>query len=164
MLGKFLILILQLNLYTMQKLLTLLSTVSVMALLTIGFSSCKDDENEPSNATLEFSTAAKTVAEGEQSVKANIVLDNPAPVDVIVEYEISGTATRKIGSATNGDFEIVGTVGEVEIAKGATSAEIELNILSDNSLESEETIISGDRRRKQLTVIDRNRGPNGDHH
>jgi hypothetical protein len=125
----------------MQKLLTLLSSVSVMALLTIGFSSCKDDEKEPSTATLEFSTAAKTVAEGEQSVKANIVLDNPAPVDVIVEYDISGSATRKIGSAANGDYEIVGTVGEVEIAKGATSAEIEINILSDNSLESEEKIV-----------------------
>jgi hypothetical protein len=130
----------------MQKLLTLLASVSVMAVLTIGFSSCKDDDEDPKNATLTFSTDSKTVAEGETSVKANLVLDGPAPSDLIVEYEIDGTATRKIGSATNGDYEVVGSVGEVEIAQGETTAQIELNILTDNALEQNETIV--------LTIVD----------
>jgi hypothetical protein len=130
----------------MQKLLTLLASVSIVAVLAIGFSSCKDDEEEPKNANLTFSTTSKTVDEGETNVKANLVLDRAAPADLIVEYELSGSATRKIGAATNGDYEIVGSVGEVEIAKGETTGAIELNILADNSLELDEKII--------LTIVD----------
>jgi hypothetical protein len=124
----------------MQKLLTLLASVSVMGILTIGFTSCKDDEDPPANAILEFSSATKTVSEGEENVKANIVLDKAAPADVIVSYSLSGTATRKLGSAA-GDYEVVGTAGEVEIAKGETSGEIVLNILEDTSLELDEKIV-----------------------
>jgi hypothetical protein len=124
----------------MQKLLTLLASVSVMAILTIGFSSCKDDEDPPSNAVLEFSSASKTVGEGEENVKANIVLDKAAPADIIVSYTLSGTATRKIGS-TPGDYEIVGTSGEIEIAKGESTGEIVMNILDDTSLEQDEKIV-----------------------
>lgn len=130
----------QLNTYTMQKLLTLLASVSVMGILTIGFSSCKDDEDPPAKAILEFSSATKTVSEGEDNVKANIVLDKPAPADVIVSYSLEGNATRKLGSVP-GDYEIVGTAGEVEIAKGESTGEIVLNILEDTSLELDEKIV-----------------------
>ena len=124
----------------MQKLLTLTSSLCILAALAVGFSSCKDDEEKPTPVTIEFSSTAKTVAEGETNVKATIVLDRPAPNDLIVEYDIRGTATRKVGSGT-GDFSIAGDVGEIEIAKGATSGEIILNILDDTSLEQDETII-----------------------
>lgn len=130
----------QLNTYTMQKLLTLLASVSVMGILTIGFSSCKDDEDPPAKAILEFSSATKTVSEGEDNVKANIVLDKPAADDVIVSYSLSGNAIRKLGSVP-GDYEVVGTAGEVEIAKGESTGEIILNILEDTSLELDEKIV-----------------------
>lgn len=124
----------------MQKLLPLLAYFLLFGIVIAGLTSCKDDDDEPSRVTLSFSSSSKEVGEGEQGVKVNLVLDTPAPADLIIEYSISGTATRKVG-LNAGDFEIVGSAGEVEIAKGATTGSIELNILTDNILEQNETII-----------------------
>lgn len=112
--------------------------VSVIAVSTLN--SCKDDE-EVVNAKLAFGSLTKTVAEGEQNVKATLVLDKPAPTDIVVEYSLGGTATRKIGTTIAGDYEIVGTSGEIEIAKGATTGDITFNILADAVFEAEEKII-----------------------
>jgi hypothetical protein len=129
----------------MQKFLTLLASVSIMAMLVF-LSSCKDDEAEPQKSTISFSTSAKTVGEGDAGVKASLVLDKPAPTDIIVEYELKGDAKRKIGAATDGDYEISGSVGEIEIAQGESAGSIDLNILTDNVLEQDEKII--------LTIVD----------
>jgi hypothetical protein len=104
-------------------------------------SSCKDDDPEP-NAKISFATSNMVVNENQGTIEVEVVLDRPAPADFVMEYSASGTATRKIGTATvNHDYEIIGIFGELEFAKGETSGAILINITNDVIYEETETII-----------------------
>lgn len=71
-------------------------------------------------------------------------LDNPAPVDIVLDYDLGGTAIDVIqaGGELNPDYEILGDAdyGEIEIAKGETTGIIEIELFSDLLFEDDETI------------------------
>jgi hypothetical protein len=117
----------------MQKFTLLLCSASAIMALGIGLSSCKDDEPfvKPN-----LSVASKTVsfAEGGGTLEVEVVLDKGAPADITIEYDLGGTALSPA------DYSIVGKEGEVEIAKGATSGTISIQIVSDAIYEGNETI------------------------
>lgn len=117
----------------MKKFTFLLSSLSVLIVLGIGLSSCKDDDPFV-KPNLSVSTATLTVGEAGGTVNVEVVLDKGAPADITIEYELSGTALSPA------DYSIVGTEGEVEIAEGETSGTIQLQIVSDALYEGDETI------------------------
>jgi hypothetical protein len=79
-----------------------------------------------------------TVDENDGTIQVKMVLDKPASVDLIIEYEIFGSAHE--GSTATSDYEIQGDIGEVEIEAGATSGVIEIDINDDDLFEGDETI------------------------
>jgi hypothetical protein len=122
----------------------------VLAAGTVFLSSCSKDDGkdpEPENATLSFEVTELTVNEADGEVEITLSLDNPAPEDFTVEYEVSGTAREKVTNPTSGgayDYEIVGGPGELDFDEGDETATITLKMYSDFSLESlttPETII-----------------------
>ncbi|HEX6226102.1 MAG TPA: Calx-beta domain-containing protein, partial [Chryseolinea sp.] len=62
------------------------------------------------------------------------VLDRGAPGDITVEYSLGGTAVSPA------DYTIIGDEGEVQIANGATSGVVQIQIVSDAIYEGNETI------------------------
>ena len=117
----------------MQKFVLLLCSASAIVALGIGLSSCKDDEPfvKP-NLSVASKTASFSEAAG--TIEVEVVLDKGAPADITIEYDLGGTALSPA------DYSIVGTEGEVEIAKGATSGIISIQIVSDAIFEGNETI------------------------
>lgn len=124
----------------MKRLSLLMFSVAVLGSAAVFLSSCKEDE-EPVRVTVNFNEPSLAVAEGDQNIKATIILDKPAPEDILVEYDLGGTATRKVGTISTGDYELVGTVGRITIRQGETSADIVFNIVTDAVFEGEEKII-----------------------
>jgi hypothetical protein len=123
--------------------LKLLSTLAVFSAISVLYlSSCKDDDDPAPRAKVSFSSANITVNENQGSLPVTVELDRAAAEDVVVEYSISGTATRRTSTNTaTADYEITGTIGEVKIPKGQTSATINIGILNANIYEEDETII-----------------------
>jgi hypothetical protein len=125
----------------MQKRLLLTSSILSLISLSIGISSC-DDDDPPSRPKLSFSTPTSTVAEGAGTIEVKLVLDKPASTDIIIDYDLSGTAIEAGDAATQSeaDYEIDGDVGQVEIEKGETEGIIEIIIHADAAFEPDETI------------------------
>lgn len=132
------------------KFIFMLRTTRILfSLLVIGamissLSSCKKDD-DPVYPKLSFDASAMNVSENQGIVEVEIELDRPAPVDILVEYDVSGTAQE------GDDFDLLGTPGEVEIEKGETKGIIRLEIISDNLYEEDETIIL------RITDVDNNK-------
>jgi hypothetical protein len=119
--------------YVMQKYTLLSCSLCALAVLAIGLSSCKDEEPFV-KPNLSVSTENLTVPEAGGTVQVEFVLDRGAPGDITIEYQLSGTAISPA------DYTIVGTEGEVEIANGATSGTVQIQIVSDAIYEGNETI------------------------
>ena len=117
----------------MQKYTLLSCSLCALVVLGIGLSSCKDDEPFV-KPNLSVSTETLTVPEAGGTVQVEFVLDRGAPGDITIEYQLGGTAISPA------DYTIVGTEGEVEIANGATSGTVEIQIVSDAIYEGNETI------------------------
>src|SRR5688572_25391549 len=117
----------------MQKFTLLIGSLCALTVLGIGLSSCKDDEPFV-KPNLSVNTEALTVGEGAGTVEVEIVLDRAAPSDITIEYDLAGKALSPA------DYSIVGTEGEIDIAKGQTSAVIEITLVNDVIYEGNETI------------------------
>ena len=117
----------------MQKFTLLIGSLCALAVLGIGLSSCKDDEPFV-KPNLSVSSESITVAEGVGTIQVEFVLDRGAPGDITVEYSLGGTAVSPA------DYTIVGDEGEVQIANGATSGVVQIQIVSDAIYEGDETI------------------------
>lgn len=106
---------------------------SVFALLFFVMSSCQKEDSEV-NPSATVSSDAQTVDESVGTVSVNIDLGAAATQDVTIGYEIDGTAIL------NGDYEVTSS-SSITIAKGATSAKLNLTIFDDQVSESEKTIL-----------------------
>lgn len=111
-----------------------LSICSVCALIVLGLSSCKDDDEPFVKPKLSVATETVTIGENGGKAEVEIVLDKAAPTDITVEYSLGGTAVSPA------DYSVVGTEGEIDIPQGQTSATIEINIVDDATYEGNETI------------------------
>ncbi len=98
------------------------SLAVLIALLT--FMSCKDDEVPP--AIISFEETSTVIAETAGQAIIEIVLDKPAPGNIVVNYTIAGSATA------GEDFE---APGSFEIAVGASTAELIITIIDDQVFE-----------------------------
>lgn len=100
----------------------ILSIAALIFLFT--FMACKDDEVPP--AIISFEDTSTIMAETAGQATIQLVLDKPAPGNIIVNYTISGSATA------GEDFE---APGSVEIAAGASTAELIITIIDDQVFE-----------------------------
>ena len=126
----------------MRKYSTLFLSGIVLTFFALGISACSKDE-EPVKYNLTFSQSTLTAVESDATIEIEIELDKPAPEDIKVDFELSGTAFDNIRAEVNDeytDFIIDGDYGEIEIKKGETSAVIKLIPLSDDQIENDETI------------------------
>jgi hypothetical protein len=108
-----------------------------VVVMTIVFSSCSDDEPFV-KPKLSMDESTMSVGEAAGTINVEVVLDKAFSETITVEYALSGTA--KEGTAADADYEVVGTLGEVDIAAGQTKANIQLAIKSDDLFEGDETI------------------------
>lgn len=115
-------------------------TLLILTGVVISFSSCKDDEDS-GPLQLSFTETEMTVEES-GTVEIEIALSGNAPEDIVIEYEVSGSATEvedAIGENI-ADYEIDGGDREIVIPKGQRTGTIELTISEDASFEVDETI------------------------
>lgn len=121
-------------------------SLSILALCVVGIvlTSCKDDDEVPVKPKLSFSEASATYNEADGIIEIEVELDNPAPADIIIDYELGGTALDVVqaGSTASPDYEVIGDAdyGEIEIAQGATTGIIEIELYSDLAFEDDEVI------------------------
>jgi hypothetical protein len=118
----------------------LYSCTAMAIVLSIGLSSCGDDDKEPeAKPQLSFTVTEKTVNEADGTVEFEVSLDKAATEDFTIEYEWSGTAYEKTTPNPNTgayDYEILGgSAGELEIPEGETTGTIEIKFYSDFALE-----------------------------
>lgn len=120
---------------------TILSLVATIIILSVALSSCKDEE-PAKPPSLSLAVATMDVKESDGTIEIELKLDKPAKKDIVVEYSLDGTAldVEAAGENADPDYEIVSEYGEVQIAKGQTSGIIEIELLSDLTLENAETI------------------------
>jgi hypothetical protein len=126
----------------MKKFALPLLSLSVVCMVSLVFSSCKEDE-PPAMPRLSIEAPELTVAESVGTIEVKVLLDRAYSQDVTVEYSLSGTAVdiETAGSAALADYEVVGGTGEVDIDKGETEGIIEIEIYGDTGFEEDETII-----------------------
>jgi hypothetical protein len=120
----------------------LLSAVALGSFVFV-LSSCDDDEPSPP-PQLSFAVSELTVKESDANLNLEIVLDKPAPEDIVIEYSIKGTARESVtaGSAQlPADYEIVSDYLEAEIKQGETTAVIEIDLYSDTDMEVDDETI-----------------------
>ena len=123
-------------------------SVLFLSALTLGsfvfvLSSCDDDEPSPP-PQLSFAVSEMTVKESDENITVEIVLDKPAPEDIVIEYSVKGTARESVTAGSSqlpADYEIVSEYLEAEIKQGETSALIEIDLYSDTDLEAEDETI-----------------------
>lgn len=113
----------------------------LLLLMAVSIPSCKEDEPAPP-AKLSFAESEITVSEADGIIEIELVLDKPAKEDITIEYSLDGTAIDVITAGTQyvPDYDILTEYLEVEIAKGETTGTIEIELLSDFYIESDETI------------------------
>jgi hypothetical protein len=125
----------------MRKSINLFLSLASIVGITVGISSCKDDE--PTKYTVTFAETTMTVTESDFDVVEIVVnLDKPAPDDITIDYKIEGTALEYESAGTQDypDYALE-NVGELEIEKGETSGVINMQLISDIDIEEDETII-----------------------
>jgi hypothetical protein len=120
----------------------LITFISILSLFSLILSSCKEDE-PPTPPKLSFSEATKTINEADGEIEIKIKLDKGAFEDVVISYELSGTALDKVtaGTTKSYDYEITSDYLETEIVKGDSIGIIKLSMFSDLEIEEDETII-----------------------
>src|SRR5688572_20464233 len=116
----------------MRKSLTLVLSLASIVAMTVGISSCKDDE--PTKYQVSFAETTMTVTESDYDVIEIVVnLDKPAPADITIDYKVEGTAVENESADNQEYFTDYGleNVGELEIEKGETSGVINMQVISD---------------------------------
>lgn len=90
-------------------------------------------EDNDSNPDVGFSLSTVSNTENVISVKIPIILSEVSGADVVVSFEVSGSAT------SGSDFSLVS--GDITILKGEDEARIDLIIIDDTKKEDDETVI-----------------------
>jgi hypothetical protein len=118
-------------------------TKSLLALAVVGvsLSACKDDDGDSPN-TVSFVNSSLSINEDDGTVEVEVKLDRAADQDIVVGYDISGTAADREDTGASGsyDFQISSDRGELTISKGETTATINISIEQDGIFEEDETI------------------------
>lgn len=104
------------------------------------FTSCENDDNQPAMGTINVSVTENSVTEDAGSIAVTFSTDIAFSVDVVITYEVSGTAT------SGEDYETLS--GMATLPAGETSFLQNLIILDDSDVESAEQIII------RITAID----------
>lgn len=120
--------------------------------LGFGFSSCKDDD-PPVPPKLSFEQSEMTVSEGDGTIEVVLKLDRPYGKDLLIEYNLGGTANDQAAVGTaDADYEIDDDPevdpGVVRIKSGQTTGAIKIQLYDDDLFEEDETI--------EITIIDAN--------
>jgi hypothetical protein len=126
---------------TYKTLLPVASFTLCLSLLMIV--SCKKDEAPPAKPKLSFKEATRTVIESDGTIEVKMKLDKGAFEDFSVSYELTGTALDKVTAGTTKayDYEITSDYLTAKIVKGDSIGIIKLKLLSDLSIEDDETIV-----------------------
>ena len=122
----------------MKRYLTRHLSMAAIAAITVAMFSCKDDP-DPVIPVVSFQQAARPVGEDAGTIDVLLQLDAEAPRDITVRYSVGGTATE--GTTSSSDYQVLGTYGEVTIAKGSTSGTLQLQVKQDLAVEADETIV-----------------------
>ncbi|MGE3261797.1 MAG: Calx-beta domain-containing protein [Bacteriovoracia bacterium] len=89
--------------------------------------------DDDSQAEVNFSTSAQTVAEAAGTALVTATLATSKSFDVTIPVSVSGTATQNV------DYTLSGTT--ITIPAGSTSASLTVNLVSDGVVDADETII-----------------------
>ncbi len=122
---------------------TLFLSGSIIIFFALTISSCKDDPEPFVKPKLSFSESTRTVNEDDGTIEVEVTLDKAATEDVIITYELDGSAVDDVFATANqlsSDYEITSDYLEIAIKKGEDKGIIEINLLSDFSFEGTETI------------------------
>jgi hypothetical protein len=117
----------------MKKYLLLFLSILTVAGVGITLSSCESDDPPP-NPKVNFARATRTLAENAGTLEVEVTLDRATDKDVIISYDIDGSAQEGV------DFDIPVDIGEVEIPAGSTTGVFEVVITNDTFFEGSETI------------------------
>jgi len=93
-----------------------------------------DDGNPGVGATVSFAEGTSTVTEGNATTNIPITLSAPAANDVVISFNVAGTAT-------NGADFTVNTASPINIGIGQSTVNINITIIDDANAEGDETII-----------------------
>jgi hypothetical protein len=117
----------------MKKYLLLCLSILTVAGVGVVLSSCESDDPPP-NPKVNFARATRTLAENAGTLEVEVTLDRAIDKDVIIGYEIDGSAVEGT------DYEIPVDIGEVEIPAGSTTGVFEIVLTNDALYEGNETI------------------------
>lgn len=106
---------------------------------------CSCDSEDTVNPTVEFSISGEDLNEDNGSITLNATLDIPAPAQIVIPINLSGTATL------DSDYSM--SSPELTIEKGSSSAGITFTALQDEDLEEVETIEISLESVPELTAI-----------
>lgn len=109
--------------------LLLLTTLFIGSIL----SSCDNDDDVPNIAGVGISASTDSYSEGDGTVTVTFTTNEIFAIDVVLNYEVSGTATE------GEDFEALS--GSVTLNSGQESITEDLILIDDNEVEQQETII-----------------------
>lgn len=90
--------------------------------------------NDDAVPVLSFVTSEQVTSENNKDVKIDIKLSNPVQADIVIDYEVAGTAAR------NSDYT-VDSPEKISIGSGEEGASISLTVLSDVIPEGGESIV-----------------------
>lgn len=113
-------------------------TLLICFSLCLFVSSCTEETpEEPFAATVSLSTSLSTVTEGGNNPEITIELntDNTSGSGLNIRYTITGSAT------SGADFSAISTTSSINIADGDTEASFSIEVLDDEEVEENETII-----------------------
>ena len=114
--------------------------ISIIDVNTSDVEVTADDEIEITitndDAALELAFAAQEVSvnEADQVLEVEVTLSEPAPEDLVITYELGGTAVDSITAfydELNPDYYVHGEAGELIIPQGETTGIVELRFYTD---------------------------------
>ncbi|MDH4092529.1 MAG: hypothetical protein OEV74_21705 [Cyclobacteriaceae bacterium] len=127
----------KLKMKVMQKSILTLSSLSCIVVMNLVLSSCSNDEPFV-KPKLSMAKSAITVNEAVGTIDVEVKLDKAFSSDITAQYTLGGTAIE--GSSAQSDYQIIGSIGDVDIKSGQTTGVIKLSINPDAIFEGNETI------------------------
>jgi hypothetical protein len=104
----------------------------------ISFEKADEEINESDGTTKSFNPLVLSGGTG-RDLQVKVLLDKPAPDNIVISYTVAGTASRTIAGRAVNDFNLNGANAKATetliIEKGASEAIITLNIFEDDSFE-----------------------------
>src|SRR5690606_22042079 len=100
---------------------------------------CKDEDPETLTQVV-FASEQRNVLENVGEIEIEVRLNRPAPQATTLHYSLGGTARRRSGSSSDGDYEITNNPGKIEISQGSTRAILKIKILDNSIIDDDRSI------------------------